>query len=336
MHPCRTALIGLLCLGVATAHNNCDQHASQQATYESANYIAAPSNQFTGYATKTETRGSGVFGSGGGTYQQQGLQNQNPSGENPPFWWMNSNASPFKAQGCDSANGCVGQTNTVQLEKDGYAKMDLSKNIFINKNFGALGSSSNQKSVNVAATNSLIGAGGSTPTGFAIHSQSEFGHSTGSEFNNAGNPFLIKAAGGSTNQYQTTGAASNNAYQTESAYQNGGSSSFGSNSVSNGYGQVNADRGYLPPKETVTCSGPGKVCASKQVCVNGYVYDNLVGSSNGVSHLFIYHCVIYKKKISIKTTFSMPNSLKLMFLYNLFIIFYFITKVNIHHQPKKK
>lgn len=311
MHPCRTALIGLLCLGVATAHNNCDQHASQQATYESANYIAAPSNQFTGYATKTETSGSGIFGSGGGTYQEQGLQNQNPSGGNPPFWWMNSNASPFKAQGCDSANGCVGQTNTVQLEKDGYAKMDLSKNIFINKNFGALGSSSNQKSVNVAATNSLIGAGGSTPSGFAI--QSEFSHSTGSGLNNAGNPFLNKAAGGfaqttgSSNQYQSgSGAASTNvnAYQsgsqsgfeqTGSAYQNGGSSSFGSNSVSNGYGEVNADRGYLPPKETVTCSGPGKICASKQICVNGYVYDNLVGSSNGVSHLFMLLCNIIKK-----------------------------------------
>lgn len=313
MHPCRTALIGLLCLGVATAHNNCDQHASQQATYESANYIAAPSNQFTGYAAKTETRGSGIFGSGGGSYQEQGLQNQNPSGGNPPFWWMNSNASPFKAQGCDSANGCVGQTNTVQLEKDGYAKMDLSKNIFINKNFGALGSSSNQKSVNVAATNSLIGAGGSTPSGFAI--QSEYSHSTGSGFNNnAGNPFLNKAAGnfaqttGSSNQYQSgssqtgytqkTGAATNNvnAYQSGSAaYQNGGSSSFGSNTVSNGYGEVNADRGYLPPKETVTCSGPGKICASKQICVNGYVYDNLVGSSNGVSHLFILLCNIQKK-----------------------------------------
>lgn len=299
MHPCRTALIGLLCLGVATAHNNCDQHASQQATYESANYIAAPSNQFTGYAAKTETRGSGVFGSGGGTYVDQGLQNQNPTGGNPPFWWMNSNASPFKAQGCDSANGCAGQTNTVQLEKDGYAKMDLSKNIFINKNFGALGSSSNQKSVNVAATNSLIGAGGSTPSGFAIHSQTEYSHSTGSGFNNAGNPFLNKAAGGSSNQYQsgsqtgytqTTGAASNNV----NAYQSGSSSTFGSNSVSNGYGEVNADRGYLPPKETVTCSGPGKICASKQICVNGYVYDNLVGSSNGVSHLLIILCNIQK------------------------------------------
>lgn len=300
MHPCRTALIGLLCLCVATAHNNCDQHASQQATYESANYIAAPSNQFTGYAAKTETRGSGVFGSGGGTYQEQGIQNSNPSG-NAPFWWMNSNASPFKAQGCDSANGCTGQTNTVQLEKDGYAKMDLSKNIFINKNFGALGASSNQKTVNVAATNSLIGAGGSVPSGFTVQ-KSEFSHSTGSGFNNAGNPFLNKAAGGSANQYQTgytqtTGAATNNvnSYQSSSqsgfgqtgaAYQNGGSS-FGSNSVSNGYGEVNADRGYLPPKETVTCSGPGKICASKQICVNGYVYDNLVGSSNGVSHLFI-------------------------------------------------
>lgn len=289
MHPCRTALIGLLCLGVATAHNNCDQHSSQQATYDSANYIAAPSNQFTGYASKTETRGSGVFGSGGGTYKDQGLQNQNPSGGAAPFWWMNSNASPFKAQGCDSANGCVGQTNTVQLENDGYAKMDLSKNIFINKNFGALGSSSNQKSVNVAATNALIGAGGSTPSGFAIqHTQTEYSHPTGSEFNNniAGNPFLNKAAAtgsgfaqttGSSNQYQS--GSQSGFGQTAQAYQNGGSS--------NGYGEVNADRGYLPPKETVTCSGPGKICASKQICVNGYVYDNLVGSSNGVSHLLI-------------------------------------------------
>jgi hypothetical protein len=61
-------------------------------------------------------------------------------------------------------------------------------------------------------------------------------------------------------------------------------SRFGGYPSNSNYGNVNVDRGYLPPvPATVTCTGPNKVCAPSALCRSGVITD-ISASSNRLTN----------------------------------------------------
>jgi hypothetical protein len=233
------AILGLLCLGLAVADVRDIINKDQGAPVLAAQSFSNNNNN--------------GFKSGGTFVANKAFNAGNSQSDNnrKRYWWMETGSSPFRSQNTFDSDGA----STEQYKKQQQNS---------NQNYGFNYNPSVFKCFSAWCRDEV-------PLNSKHNTLQQ--HNTVKRNHYSQNPFLVNLISQPSNNIHTQTSISGSPSEINSLLvsQSSQSSPFGSTFTSNSLSSGTFSSGQIP------CTAPGKVCAPKQYCNNGYIKESQLG-----------------------------------------------------------